>query len=194
MPVEITEIFYPPTRQDWRDWLQQYHAIKTEIWLQRYRKDSGRASIAYDDLVEECLCFGWIDGVIKKNCPEGNVQRITPRRKKSFLSELNRQRIWKLQHLGLMTPSGLKALEGKIGSPEDPFEFPDWIMDQLKADQEVWENFQGFSYFYQRLKIGWIKECGPSRKEEAQKRLNYLLKMTKKGKTYGTNPLEGILE
>ena len=104
---EITEIFYPKTRPDWRKWLQTHHQSKVEIWLRRFKKATGKPSLPYDDMVEECLCFGWIDGVIKKLDEESNVQRITPRRKKgTFLSELNRQRVWKLQKQGLMTPAG----------------------------------------------------------------------------------------
>lgn len=190
MPIEITEIFYPKVRAEWREWLEKYHQEKTEIWLRRFRKATGKPCINYDELVEECLCFGWIDGVVKKLDEESNVQRITPRRKKkTFLSELNRQRVWKLQHLGLMTAAGIKPIADQIGSPDDPFDIPDWVLEQLKEDPEVWDTFSQFSLFYRRLKIGWIKECGERRREEAQKRLNYLLKMTKKGKQYGTIPI-----
>ncbi|MEM7656406.1 MAG: YdeI/OmpD-associated family protein [Bacteroidota bacterium] len=187
--MEIGEIFYPINRQEWRDWLEANHTTKTEIWLQRFVKASGKPCINYDELVEECLCFGWIDGVVKKNVPDGNVQRITPRRKKkTFLSELNRQRVWKLQRLGLMTPAGLAPIADQVGSPDDPWAFPDWIKEQLQAEEEVWANFEQFPMLYQRLKIGWILECGPRRKEESQKRLNYLIKNTRKGKMYGTIP------
>ncbi len=189
MPIEITEIFYPKVRAEWRKWLAAYHREKSEIWLRRFRKATGRPCITYDELVEECLCFGWIDGVVKKLDPESNVQRITPRRKKSFLSELNRQRVWKLQKEGLMTEAGLAPIRDQLGSPDEPLDIPDWVLEQLRAEPEVWENFQSFSYLYRRLKIGWIKECGERRREEAQKRLNYLIKNTRKGKIYGAVPL-----
>jgi uncharacterized protein YdeI (YjbR/CyaY-like superfamily) len=127
---------------------------------------------------------------VKKFDAESKVQRITPRRKKTFLSELNRQRIWKLQANGLMTPAGIEPIKDQIGTPEDLLEWPDWAADQLKADPEVWARFQSFPHLYKRLKIGWIAEIkGTSRREEAQKRLNYLIKMTRQGKMYGTQPL-----
>lgn len=120
---------------------------------------------------------------------KSNVQRITPRRKKNtFLSELNRQRIWKLQRLGLMAPAGLAPIHDQLGSPGEPWEIPEWIEAELRADPLAWENFQQFSHFYKRLKVGWIKECGPRRQEEAQRRLNYLIKMSRQGKMYGTVP------
>lgn len=186
----ITEVFYPANRGEWRAWLETHHCSKNEVWLRTFRKASGKPSVPYSDMVEECLCFGWIDGVIKKYCEESVVQRITPRRKKSFLSELNRQRVWKLQQSGLMTPAGIEPIQDQIGSPDDPLVMPEWIEKQLQADPDIWAQFNAFPHFYKRLKIGWITEIrGESRRAEAQKRLDYLLKMTAQGKMYGTMPL-----
>lgn len=194
--MEIGEVFYPKTRKQWRSWLEKNSHKKTEIWLRRFRKATGKPSIDYDTLVEECLCFGWIDGVIKKLDEESNVQRISPRRKKgTFLSELNRQRVWKMQKLGFMTPEGITPIKDQIGSPNDLFTIPDWVLKQLKTDRQVWKNFQNFPPLYQRLKIGWITESGKNPQEEKQRRLNHLIKMTKKGEQgtrYGTEPLAGI--
>ncbi len=187
--MDIGEIFYPRERSEWRSWLEANHATKREIWLQRFVKASGKPSISYDDMVEECLCFGWIDGTIKKLDADSNVQRITQRRKKSFLSELNRQRVWKLQAAGLMTPAGLTPIADQVGSPDDPWGMPQWIEERLKEDAVVWELFQGFPYLYRRLKVGWITEAGPRRREEMEKRLSYLIKNTRTGKVYGTVPL-----
>lgn len=189
MRVEIGEIFYPRKRSEWRDWLDHNHQRASEIWLRRFKKGTGKPSISYDDLVEECLCFGWIDGVVKKLDDESNVQRITPRRQKSFLSELNRQRVWKLRREGLMTSSGLTAIADQIGSPDDPLVIPEWIAAQLREDRQVWDTFAAFPWHYKRLKIGWITEAGQLRQEEMQKRLDYVIKNTRKGRMYGTIPL-----
>lgn len=196
MPYIITEVFYPYNRKEWRDWLLEHHQTKTEIWLRLFKKATGKPSLPYDDLVEECLCFGWIDGVVKKYDEESRVQRITPRRiKKSFLSELNRQRFWKLQKQGLITPAGYHpSIVEQIGSPDDPLIIPERIKAALQADPDVWEQFQAFDHFYKRLKVGWIVEAGTSKSRlpEAQRRLDYLIKMTKAGKRYGTQPLKDI--
>ena len=129
--MEITDVFYPQDRAAWRAWLETHHLRKTEVWVQTFRKATGKPSLAYNDLVEESLCFGWIDGSVKKFDAESMVQRVTPRRKKSSLSELNRQRIWKLEAQGLMTPAGYAVIQDQIGSPDEPYEIPDWIMQQL---------------------------------------------------------------
>ena len=64
-------------------------------------------------------------------------------------------------------------------------------MERLQEESEVWENFETFPHLYKRLKIGWIKECGtgPRRLPEVEKRLAYLIKMTRQGKMYGTIPM-----
>lgn len=108
--MEITEVFYPHSRAEWRTWLRAHHLTKTEVWVRTFRKASGQPSLPYEDLVQESLCFGWIDGSVKKYAADSMVQRVTPRRKKTSLSELNRQRIWKLQKQGLMTPAGLAPI------------------------------------------------------------------------------------
>ncbi|TVQ23042.1 MAG: hypothetical protein EA382_10825 [Spirochaetaceae bacterium] len=188
MAVQITEVFYPLARAEWRRWLETHHRSKREIWLRRFSKATGEPSITYDELVEECLCFGWIDGVVKRYDAQSNVRRITPRRAKSFLSELNRQRVWKLMAAGLMTPAGLAALGDQIGSPDDSWQLPEWIGAQLRADPHVWAQFNTFPPLYRRLKIGWINEAGQLRQEEMQKRLDYLIRNTRKGKMHGTVP------
>jgi uncharacterized protein YdeI (YjbR/CyaY-like superfamily) len=187
---EISEVFYPENRAEWRSWLEINHEVKQEIWLRRFKKAAGKPCINYDELVEESLCFGWIDGVVKKLDEESNVQRITPRRKKkTFLSELNRQRVWKLQALGKMTASGVTPIADQIGHPDDPYDFPNWVKERLQEDPDIWSNFMAFPWHYQRLKIGWILECGPRRREEYERRLAYLLKNTINNKMYGTIPL-----
>lgn len=185
--MDITEVFYPRSRAEWRAWLQAHHQTKTEVWVRMFNKASGQPSVPYEDIVEECLCFGWIDGSVKKYDADSRVQRITPRRKKTSLSELNRQRVWKLQKQGLMTAAGIAPIADQIGSPDDPYAAPEWIVEQLQADETVWSNFQNFPPSYQRLKIGWVAEIkGDSRRAEAQKRLDYLIRMTRVGKAYGT--------
>lgn len=188
--MEITLVLYPVQRTEWRDWLTNNHRTEPEIWLRTFSKASGKRSLPYDDMVEECLCFGWIDGIAKKYDQESMVRRITPRRKKSFLSELNRQRIWKLQANGLMTPAGVEPIKDQLGSPADPIEIPEWVETRLRADPAVWGLFNSLPHFYKRLKMGWIAEFkGEGRRADAQKRLDYFIKMTRQGKRYGTQPL-----
>jgi Bacteriocin-protection, YdeI or OmpD-Associated len=187
--VEVTEVFYPKNRAEWRAWLLEHHRTKTEIWVRTFVKAAAQPSLPYDHLVEEALCFGWIDGSVRKLDESGSVQRVTPRRKKTFLSELNRQRVWKLQRMGWMTEAGIEPIREQIGSPDDEQTVAPWVMERLQADAQVWANFQAFPLLYRRLKLGWVMECERLRRDESEKRLNYLIKMTAKNKQYGTQPL-----
>jgi uncharacterized protein YdeI (YjbR/CyaY-like superfamily) len=187
--MEVTEVFYPHNRAEWRAWLSEHHRTKTEVWVRTFVKAAGKPSLPYDHLVEEALCFGWIDGSVRKFDAESSVQRVTPRRKKTFLSELNRQRVWKLQRMGSMTEAGIEPIREQIGSPDNEIIISPWILEQLQADEQVWANFQAFPHLYRRLKFGWIMEREKRLRAESEKRLNYLIKMTAKNKRYGTEPL-----
>lgn len=184
--MDITEVYYPRNRAEWRAWLAQNYLSASEIWLITPNKASGKDRVPYDDAVEEALCFGWIDGIAKKFDADSSAQRFTPRKKKSNLSELNRQRIWKLQQQGLILPLGVELIKDQLGSPNDPLDIPTFIEEALRQDPVVWENFQQFSHFYRRLRVGWVLECLKQRPDEALKRLEYLVKMTAQNKRYGT--------
>ena len=101
------------TRDEWRRWLSKHHAEEKEIWLVYYYKRTGKPTIAYEDSVEEAVCFGWIDGQQNRMDEERFVRRFTPRRERSHWSESNKQRALKLLRAGKMTPAGMARL------PED---------------------------------------------------------------------------
>ncbi len=182
--MNITKTLYVDNRKTWRKWLKENHATEPEIWLVYYRKDSGKPRIPYNDAVEEALCFGWIDSTLKKIDAETFAQRFSPRRPKSFLSELNKERIRLLIKLHKMTPQGLKVISHAYDPNNDTFHIPKDILKILKTDKQTWENFQQFPESYQRIRVGWIDGARP-RPEEFKKRLNYFLKMTKQNKRFG---------
>ena len=70
-------------RATWRQWLVANYQTKDEIWLQYHRVHTGKPRVAYNDAVEEALCFGWIDSVVKSIDDERFAQRFTPRRARS---------------------------------------------------------------------------------------------------------------
>ena len=93
------------------DWLSDNHASKTELWVQIYKKQSGTPSIDWQELVIECLKWGWIDGH-KKSLDEASfLQRITPRKAKSNWSKKNCDYVDALVVEGLMQPSGMVHVE-----------------------------------------------------------------------------------
>ena len=105
---------YVTTRAEWRDWLEENHSTIKEIWLVYYKKPSGKPRIPYVEAVEEALCFGWIDGKIRKINEDYYVQRFTPRRPGSRWSKYNIERVERLIKSGQMKPEGLKAYENAL--------------------------------------------------------------------------------
>ena len=104
------KIFYTSDRTEWRRWLETHFEKETEVWFVFPMKESGEASLSYNDAVEEALCFGWIDSTLKR-LPDGRLaQRLSPRRKKSHWTQLNIERCMDLERRGLMRQSGRDAL------------------------------------------------------------------------------------
>ena len=115
--MEITLLLEFTQRQQLRNWLQENHASVKECRVVLSRsKNTPAGVLPYLDVVEEALCFGWIDSTLKK-LPDGRLaQRLSPRRKNSHWSELNKQRCQELESRGLMTPAGRDALDNAISS------------------------------------------------------------------------------
>lgn len=183
--MQIGKTLYVHKRGDFRKWFIKNHEKEKEIWLIFYKKASRKPRISYDDAVEEALCFGWIDSIVKSVDSESFAQRFTPRRPKSNLSMLNIERIRKLIKNKQMTRSGLSALVGIYDQKNDNFEIPKDILKALKKDRETWVNFQNLPQSYQRIRIGFV-EGARGRPVEFKRRLTYFLKMTSQNKRFGT--------
>ena len=108
--MQIGETLTLTARGEFRRWLARHSRTKKEIWLVIYKKTSGRATIPYEDAVEEALCFGWIDGIVKSLDHESYAQRFLPRRKGSHWTETNRAKACRLIAEGKMTAAGKAAL------------------------------------------------------------------------------------
>jgi uncharacterized protein YdeI (YjbR/CyaY-like superfamily) len=99
----------PKSRAAWRRWLEKHHATSRGIWLVYAKKHTGIPSLTYNDAVEEALCFGWIDGIVKRVDDERHMQRFTPRRKGSVWSAVNLRRFARLVEQGLVMDAGHAA-------------------------------------------------------------------------------------
>src|SRR5713226_1945854 len=96
------------TREQWRRWLAEHHNSESEGWLVFHKRQTGRASISYDDAVEETLYFGWIDSIIKRLDDARYARKFTPRKSDSKWSTANRKRYAQLRASGRLMPAGLK--------------------------------------------------------------------------------------
>ena len=184
--MEIGKTLYVTNRKQWRSWLVKNHNQEKDIWLIYYRKSSGKKRIPYNDAVEEALCYGWIDSIVKKIDEQKFAQRFSPRRSNSVLSQLNKERIHRLIEEKKMTVKGLNAVKHVFDSSSINSKciMKNDILKLLKEDKVTWENFQKFPESYKRIRIGWI-EGARTRPELFNKRLKYFLKITTKNKMFG---------
>lgn len=112
-PIEIKDAIYAANREQWRAWLDAHYADKTEAWLLLYKKGASTPSVTYSEAVEEALCFGWIDSMIKGVDTEKYTQRFTPRRKGSDWTPANTALGERLIQEGRMKPAGLEAFQSR---------------------------------------------------------------------------------
>lgn len=106
-----TDIFYPQTVEEWREWMERNHHLKTSVWLVQFNKASGRPSISWSEAVDVALCFGWIDSkkiAVEKGCTH---QFFTRRKAKSTWSKINKDKVERLIAEGLMAEAGLVVVD-----------------------------------------------------------------------------------
>lgn len=169
------------TRKDLRNWLVANSKTETECWLVMSISRQ-TDTLLYLDIVEEALCFGWIDGVKKKLPDNRLIQRISPRSKRSNWTELNKARVRRLEALGLMTTAG-RAVLPEMGP--NLFEWDARIIEALQQDDVVYQNFRTFPILYQTIRIDTIQSYKKDT-ELFKKRLEKLIKYTKANKMYGS--------
>lgn len=104
------QALYAPTRMQWRQWLEQHSQLEQSVWLILYHRKSKVQSIAYNDAMEEAVCFGWIDSKAKKRDAESFYLTFTPRKHKSKWSKPNRERAERMIAQGLMTQDGERTI------------------------------------------------------------------------------------
>lgn len=104
-------LLHPESASAWRDWLADHHRTVDGVWLARWTTATGHQPIAYESIVEEALCFGWIDGLVN-SLPDGRQAHLmTPRRRGSGWSLSNKDRVARLTAAGRMTAAGLAVIE-----------------------------------------------------------------------------------
>jgi len=178
---DIIEILFT-NREEWRNWLEKNHNKSKGIWMVYYKKHTLKESVNYNDAVEEALCFGWIDSIIKTIDNERYKQKYTSRRKNSVWSKLNKERVTKMIKEGKMTNFGLIKIEEakKNGAWEKAYsvgtkqELPEDLKTELKKNQIAWQNFQNFAESYQNMYIFWLNNA--KRAETREKRIKEIVK------------------
>ena len=187
--MDKSKILHVTERSDWRAWLEKHHQSEQEVWLIFYKQHTGKPRIPYEDAVEEALCFGWIDSIVRRIDDEKYMQKFTPRRASSEWSRLNKNRMRKLIREGRMTPVGLaKFTPAAIRKPPRekptvPRVLPNFIKRALMEDKEVWENFNSLAPSHRKAYILWISTA--KKQETRERRLKEAIRLLKQNRKLG---------
>lgn len=144
----------------WRAWLEKNHASQTEIWLIFYKQHTGKTSVGYLEALDEALCYGWIDCLVKRLDEDRFARKFTPRKPASKWSDINRKRYAELGKAGRLAPAG-KARSPETGGRYDaklamPAKAPGYVTRAIKATPAAWAFFQTLTPKQQRYHWGWI--------------------------------------
>ena len=176
-------------RETWRQWLTAHHDVSEGIWLLIHKKDSGLPTVSKNDAIEEAICFGWIDSLIRRYDENSYLQRFTPRRKGSRWSDRNKAIIKQLIKDGRMAEPGSAAImraqaDGSWQCPDDRPDgetiHPD-LQSALDWDKQAQREFQRLAPSYRRHYIGWVNAARRScTREERIQRTRAMLKNREK--------------
>lgn len=156
-------IFHAETRTQWRAWLMDHHASERGVWLCSWRRTAGRPRCPYPEVVEDALCFGWIDSTNTILDEERSLQLFTPRRSKSSWTRLNRARAAEMEERGLMTDAGRHAIAAAkangwwtILDPVEDLEEPSDLKAALDRDPRARSIWDGFPPSTRKMMLWWI--------------------------------------
>jgi uncharacterized protein YdeI (YjbR/CyaY-like superfamily) len=153
--------------EEWRRWLQENHGEENEAWVIIQKVRSPDEGLRYVEAVDEAICFGWIDGKMRRLNDHEFEQRFSPRRQRSIWSLINRDRAERLIEEGRMTEAGLRAVEEaksngrweKAYTSREPPEMPGDLLEALKESPEAHRNFMGFPNSARFMYIHWINDA-----------------------------------
>ena len=176
------------TRAEWRDWLASNHDSVAEIWLLFDKKHTGQPAVAYEDSVEEALCFGWVDSLIRRIDDNRFARKFTPRKPDSNWSSINCRRYAKMKAAGLLTEAGKQRppTDRIVDIPPRPprgQDVPDYIAKALKKDKAAWAMFETLAPSHRWNYVRWIDQA--KRPETRERRLEQAIQMLKAGRKPG---------
>jgi uncharacterized protein YdeI (YjbR/CyaY-like superfamily) len=181
--------FLAQTADQWRDWLAEHPRSDSEMWLVFHKKRTGLVSIAYKDALDEALCFGWVDSLVKRLDERRYAIKFTPRRADSRWSDVNRKRYAALEASGRLTAAGIeRAPTARKYAPRPPrFEMPatlpQYIQAALRKHPAALRHFEALGPSHRRRYVGWIETA--KRDDTKARRLKEAIRLLSEGKVLG---------
>jgi len=162
-------------REDFRKWLTKNHYQETKVEVVIYRKHTGKPSPSHRELMEEAICFGWIDTILKKLDENRYIRTFSRRNKNSKWSNNTLKCAQDLIKRKMMTSHGLKFYKEGLkkpthdhGIPKNP-DMPIELKKALSKNKKVYENFKNFPASTKKLFYRWILRA--KREETRTKRI-----------------------
>jgi uncharacterized protein YdeI (YjbR/CyaY-like superfamily) len=178
-PPPIHPTFFP-TPADFRAWLERNHESASELRVGYFKKATGRASVTWEETVDQALCFGWIDGIRRSLGDEAYVIRFTPRKPGSVWSRRNIDRVEALQAEGLMRKPGLDAYAHRDAHEDSGYavgdrteDLPDTMIAEFRKHPGAWAFYSAQPPGYRKQTTAWVTSA--KREETRQRRLATLI-------------------
>jgi uncharacterized protein YdeI (YjbR/CyaY-like superfamily) len=144
-------------------WLASHHASETELWVGLYKKHAAHRGMTYAEAVEEALCWGWIDGQLRRVDDDRIMQRFTPRKAKSTWSLVNVAKVKVLMKAGRMRPPGLATFKARDPKRTGIYSFEKAPASLSPAQRRAfkqaagaWKWFAAQAPSYRRTVIHWV--------------------------------------
>ena len=179
---------YFASAEEFRAWLEDNHATEREVYVGYYKKATGIPSMVWSEAVDEALCYGWIDGVVRRVDDRRHVQRFTPRRASSTWSAINIDKVARLRAEGRMRPAGEAAFARRRDDKsaiysyeqrENPVLEPEQEA-RFRADAQAWEFFHSRPPSYRKVALYWV--ISAKRAETRERRLTQLIEDSAAGR------------
>jgi uncharacterized protein YdeI (YjbR/CyaY-like superfamily) len=160
------EQVYLEDRAAWRRWLAAHHGSRPGVWLVFDKKASRADRLAYGDAVEEALCHGWIDSLVRRIDDARYEQLFTPRKPTSTWSRVNKDRVVRLIEQGLMAEAGLAAIERAKANGTwttldavESLVMPDDLVAALRRTRGAEAGFASLSRSNRKAYLYWINQA-----------------------------------
>jgi uncharacterized protein YdeI (YjbR/CyaY-like superfamily) len=184
----VSEPIYFASPDEFRAWLEEHHETETEVWVGYWKKATGKPSLVWSQAVDEALCFGWIDGVLRGIDDERHIQRFTPRKPTSNWSAINIAKVERLRAEGRMWPAGEAAFARRRDDRSAIYSYEQRKNAQLEPDEQARfaANVSAWAYFtsrppsYRTPALWWVVSA--KKPETRERRLATLIEDSAAGR------------
>jgi uncharacterized protein YdeI (YjbR/CyaY-like superfamily) len=184
----VTDAIYFESPEQFRAWLEEHHATATEVWVGYWKKHTGKDSLTWSQAVDEALCFGWIDGVLRRVDDERHIQRFTARKPTSNWSAVNIAKVEQLRAEGRMRPAGEAAFALRRDEKSGVYSYEQRHLAAFEHEQEerfranaaAWEYWSAAPAGYRKMATWWVTSA--KKPETRERRLTTLIEESAAGR------------